>query len=128
MIVLRDAIEEYLAIRRALGSQIPSAANQLHRFATFLECEGVDFVTTQLALRWAQQSVHAQPAAWAERLGVVRRFAAWRSLTDQGWRQPGTNRTMPCSPSSKACDHADSRDPAEQSAARSAAERMPDAA
>ena len=82
MITLRDAIEEYLTIRRALGAQIPSAANQLRRFATFLEREGADFVTTQLALRWAQQSVRAQPATWADRLGVVRRFAAWRSLTD----------------------------------------------
>jgi integrase len=82
VITLRDAIEEYLTIRRALGAQIPSASNQLRRFATFLEREGADFVTTQLALRWAQQSVRAQPATWADRLGVVRRFAAWRSLTD----------------------------------------------
>lgn len=82
MIALRDAVEEYLTIRRALGSKIPTAAAQLRRFATFLECEGADFVTTKLALCWAQQSVHAQPATWADRLGVVRRFAAWRCITD----------------------------------------------
>jgi len=82
VIALRDAVEEYLTIRRALGSKIPTAAAQLRRFATFLESEGADFVTTKLALRWAQQSVHAQPATWAERLGVVRLFAAWRSITD----------------------------------------------
>jgi integrase/recombinase XerD len=76
MSALHDAVEEYLTIRRALGSPVSRAAAQLRRFA--------DFVTTQCALRWAQQSTHAQPATWAERLGVVRRFAAWRSITD--WR------------------------------------------
>ncbi|MGA8053446.1 MAG: tyrosine-type recombinase/integrase [Burkholderiales bacterium] len=82
MSALHDAVEEYLAIRRALGSPIPRAAAQLRRFAEFLEGEGAHFVTTALALRWAQQSAHAQPATWAERLGVVRRFAAWRSVID----------------------------------------------
>lgn len=79
---LCDAVEEYLTIRHALGSKIPSAAGQLRRFVKFLESEAEDVVTTKLALRWAQQSVHAQPATWADRLGVVRRFAAWRCITD----------------------------------------------
>lgn len=82
MTALRDAVEEYLALRRALGSKIPTAAAQLRGLVGFLEGEGVDFVTTRLALRWAQQTKHAQPATWADRLGVVRRFAEWRSLTD----------------------------------------------
>jgi integrase len=79
---LHDAVEEYLAIRRALGSPIPCASSQLRDFVRFLESEGADFVTTRLALRWAQQPVHAQPATWADRLGVVRRFATWRVIID----------------------------------------------
>lgn len=82
MSALRDAVEEYLALRRALGTPILTAASQLRGFVEFLECEGADFVTTQFALRWARQSTRAQPATWADRLGVVRRFAEWRSLTD----------------------------------------------
>lgn len=82
MSALRDAVEEYLALRRALGAPILTAGSQLRGFVEFLECEGADFVTTQFALRWARQSTHAQPATWADRLGVVRRFAEWRSLTD----------------------------------------------
>ncbi len=82
MTALNDAVEEYLTIRRALGSAIPRAAAELRGFANFLEGEGADFVTTQAALRWAQQSARAQPATWADRLGVVRRFAKWRSLAD----------------------------------------------
>jgi integrase len=88
MSALHDAVEEYLSIRRALGSPIPAAATQLRRFADFLEREGADFVTIPRALRWAQQSTRAQPATWADRLGVVRRFAAWRSLADPRTQVP----------------------------------------
>ena len=79
---LHDAVEDYVALRRALGSQFRLPAAALRRFADFLEREGTDFITTELALRWAQEPSHAQPATWADRLGVVRRFSAWRSTTD----------------------------------------------
>jgi len=85
---LRDAVEEYLDVRRALGYRIPRAAAELRAFADFLEREGADFVTIAHALRWAQQSRSAQPATWADRLGVVRRFAAWRSLSDARTQVP----------------------------------------
>ena len=82
MSTLRDAIEEYVAIRRGLGTQLRLPAVALHRFVDFLEREGAEFVTTELALRWAQEPPGAQPSTWADRLGVVRRFAAWMSATD----------------------------------------------
>lgn len=82
MSALRDAVEEYVAIRRALGSRLRLPAAALRCFADFVESEGAEFVTTKVALRWAQQPVRAEPATWADRLGVVRRFAAWRSVTD----------------------------------------------
>lgn len=85
---LRDAVEEYLAFRRAFGYRIPRAAAELRGFAAFLERSGADFITISDALRWAQQSRSAQPATWAERLGVVRRFATWRSLTDPRTQVP----------------------------------------
>lgn len=82
MSALRDAVEEYVALRRGLGSQFHKPAKALHRFVEFLELEGAECVTIELALRWAQEPARAQPSTWAERLGVVRRFAAWRSATD----------------------------------------------
>ena len=85
---LHDAVEEYLAVRRTLGYQIPNAAAELRGFAAFMESNGADFVTIPLALCWAQRSRSAQPPTWAERLGVVRRFAAWRSLTDPRTQVP----------------------------------------
>jgi integrase len=50
---------------------------------TFAEQQGAAHVTTDLALRWAQQPPGAQPATWALRLGVVRRFAVWLSASDR---------------------------------------------
>lgn len=88
MTSLQDAVEEYLEFRAALGYQIPKAATQLRTFVTFLKRNGTDFVTIPLALGWAHRSRSAQPATWAERLGVVRRFAAWRSLTDPRTQVP----------------------------------------
>ena len=54
----------------------------------FAEREGASHVTTDLALRWAQQPSGAQPATWAWRLGVVRRFAIWLSASDRRTEVP----------------------------------------
>lgn len=74
--------------RNTLGYQIPRTAAELRGFADFLGRDGADFVTIPHALRWAQRSRSAQPATWADRLGVVRRFAAWRRLTDPRTQVP----------------------------------------
>src|SRR6266496_978453 len=82
MSALRDAVEEYVTIRRGLGTQLRLPAVALHRFVDFLDHEGAQFVTTELALRWAQEPSRCLPATWTDRLAVVRRFAARRSATD----------------------------------------------
>jgi len=82
MSALRRALDEYVAIRRGLGTQFRLPATALHSFVDFLEREGADVITTEFALRWAQEPSQAQSSTWAERLGVVRRFAAWMSATD----------------------------------------------
>lgn len=82
MTTLRQAVEEYIEVRRALGLSSSRAAAELRRFVKLLECEGAEFITTDLAVRWACRSVTAQPATCAGLLGVVRGFAAWRSATD----------------------------------------------
>ncbi len=82
MSALRDAVEEYIAVRRVLGAKLHRAAAELRGFVDYLEREGAEFVTTELALRWAQAAPRAQVATRAERLSVVRHFAMWRSVTD----------------------------------------------
>ena len=49
----------------------------LRQFVEFAERAGADYITTELALKWATQPAHAQPCQWANRLGMVRRFARY---------------------------------------------------
>lgn len=79
---LQTALDEYLAVRRALGYQLRLAGRLLRRFVEFAEQEGADYITTELALKWATQPAQAQPSQWANRLRMVRRFAHYRSPTD----------------------------------------------
>lgn len=82
MSALHAALDEYLAVRRALGFELRLAGRLLQNFVRFAEREGADRITTALALRWATEPAEAQPAQWANRLGMVRRFAQYRSATD----------------------------------------------
>jgi integrase len=82
MKALRDALPEYLAIRRALGTQLKEAGVSLIHFLDFMETEGAEVITLQIALRWAMLPAGVQRATWARRLGQVRGFAAWRSSFD----------------------------------------------
>ena len=79
---LRKAVEDYLAMRRALGFKLRLTAGMLREFASFLERERASHITTARAVRWATQPVGVQPAQWANRLGVVRRFARFLSASD----------------------------------------------
>ena len=79
---LRKALDEYLSIRRKLGFKLQRAGKLLHDFVLFTEKEGVSFITTEVALRWATQSLGCQTAWSAARLGIVRGFAQYQSVMD----------------------------------------------
>jgi integrase/recombinase XerD len=79
---LHEALDAYLALRRGLGTELLRPGRYLRRFVQFLEREGSDVITTELALRWATAPTTARASTWADRLGHVRRFAAWLSTTD----------------------------------------------
>ena len=79
---LRKALDEYLALRRALGFKLTTQGQLLEDFVDFATREGASFITRKLALRWATQPTQCQPARWARRLDLVRRFAEYRSAAD----------------------------------------------
>src|SRR2546425_12578172 len=79
---LRNALDQYLAIRHALGFKLAVQGGLLHRFVEFTETEGASFITRDVGLRWATQPKGCQPAQWAKRLGLVRRFADYQSAID----------------------------------------------
>lgn len=88
MNTLRQALKEYLSLRRSLGFKLREASKGLLDFVTFMEQHRVSYITQALALVWAQQPTNVQPAYWAQRLSFVRGFARHRSATDQRTQVP----------------------------------------
>ena len=79
---LEQALQDYLSIRRRLGYRLREPEGLLRNFVVFLQSQGARYITRNLALRWATQPAKAQPATWAGRLGIVRRFAMWHSAIE----------------------------------------------
>jgi integrase len=79
---LKQALNDYLGVRRSLGYRLREPERLLRNFVTFLQTEHTRHITRELALRWATQPAKAQPFTWAQRLGVVRRFALWLSAIE----------------------------------------------
>ena len=79
---LRQLLNEYLATRRALGARLELSGRLLERFVALVIQRESAFLTTELAVEWATQPRHAQPAQWANRLGMARRFALYAHAAD----------------------------------------------
>jgi len=88
MSAIRDALTQYVALRRALGTKLQEPARTLGQFLDFLEREGSEFITSELALRWAMEPKDVQRATWSRRLSMVRQFAAWLSTIDSRTEAP----------------------------------------
>jgi integrase len=82
MTTLRQAVREYVRMRRDLGFKLHEAGKGLLDFVRFMEQHRASHITQALALAWAQQPSHVQAAYWAQRLSFVRGFAQYRSATD----------------------------------------------
>lgn len=74
MNALRQALTDYLRVRRALGSKLDRAEKLLGQFITYLEQHNTDVITVEHAVAWATQP---GGAGWwhALRLITVRQFA-----------------------------------------------------
>jgi integrase/recombinase XerD len=89
MNTLRQAVQEYLAMRRSLGFKLERAGPALHDFVCFLQQHRASYITLRLALAWAKRASGGQPDTWAaQRLSFVRLFARYRSATDPRTQVP----------------------------------------
>jgi len=88
MNTLRQAVQEYLSLRRNLGFKLLEAGKGLLDFVTYMEHHRASYITQALALAWAQQPSNVQPAHWAQRLSFVRGFARYRSASDSRTQVP----------------------------------------
>jgi integrase/recombinase XerD len=79
---LRAAAGEYLAIRRALGFTLRGHDRLLEEFIAFLADAGACTITTAAAAGWATRPAGLQPVRYAQRLCVIRGFAAYLHAFD----------------------------------------------
>ena len=77
MTSLRQAVQDYLSLRRSLGFKLRCAGALLLKFAAFAETRGTEYVTISLALEWATLPPHQKTLS--HRMG-------WR-LCDGGHRE-----------------------------------------
>jgi len=75
---LRERLDEYLVMRRALGFQLNDVERQVGLFCAWLETRGqTKTFTIDEAVTWARLNPDAHPSWWATRLSLLRRFAAY---------------------------------------------------
>jgi len=82
MTPLPDLVDEYLALRRALGYKLHRETWLLPRFVRFLQTRGQAWITTPLAVEWASQPRCATTATAAHRLTMIRGFAEYVRAQD----------------------------------------------
>jgi len=91
MSTLREAVQQYLSLRRSLGFKLINVGSILENFVAFAEGEAASHVTTDLALRWIDLSTAKESATLAYRFNIIRRFAIWRSAADVHTEVPPRN-------------------------------------
>ncbi|HVE74691.1 MAG TPA: tyrosine-type recombinase/integrase [Mycobacteriales bacterium] len=82
MSALEPRVEEYLAIRRALGYKLRGYDVVLRDFTEWLHGRGASVVTAELSLAWAQSRPTSSPLRQRQRLTIVRRFAEYLCAID----------------------------------------------
>jgi integrase/recombinase XerD len=79
---LRQALADYLELRRGLGFRLQRHAELLGQFVGWLEDRGAATVTTADALAWVTLPEHASPGWLQYRMQAVRGFAAYLATLD----------------------------------------------
>jgi integrase/recombinase XerD len=88
MNALSNALEDYLAVRRALGYKLDEAGRQLAGFVAYMDAAGAGTVTTELAVTWATLPRNSTPVWWGRRLTMVRGFARHLHALDPNTEVP----------------------------------------
>lgn len=75
MSALRQALADYLTMRRALGYKLDKTERLLGQFVSFAEDRGEAHIRTETALAWATRPAGAAAIWYSRRLAEVRLFA-----------------------------------------------------
>jgi integrase len=86
---LRQAAEDYLAMRRALGYKLAAQGRTLMSFVAFMDAAGREVITTEAAVDWAAHPPLSTRPQWqCRRLEVVRLFARHLHALDPAHEVP----------------------------------------
>lgn len=88
---LSQAVQDYLAMRRALGYKLTDHGRVLPQFVEFLAQREAPLITTELALQFATQPAQARVTWWHQRLAMVRGFAIYLQAFDPRHEVPPIN-------------------------------------
>ena len=91
MTSLRQALSDYLRIRRRLGFKLKADQRLLESFVGFVEQAGADRITSELAVKWAMLPQDAHPHRWGQRLSIVRVFARYVATLDPDSEVPSVD-------------------------------------
>ncbi len=90
MIGLREHLDDYLRIRRAVGFQLDRPELLLTDFVGYLQARALDKVTIDAAIAWAALPPNGLSGWHAHRLSVVRAFARHLHVIDPAHQVPPT--------------------------------------
>jgi integrase/recombinase XerD len=85
---LRDALGDYLDLRRSLGFSLKRDAKLLAQFIAYLQERGTSTVTVADAVTWATLPAEASPGWLGFRMSVVRGFATYLRTLDPATEVP----------------------------------------
>ena len=85
---LHSKLQDYLALRRAMGFKMERHAKLLGQFVDFLAAQDAATLTIEHALAWAGAPSGANPRWWAARLSMVRGFAVHLQALDPAHQVP----------------------------------------
>ena len=111
MTALHDALADYLRIRRDAGVTFTKVGPALEHFVEFLERRSAERVTVELAVEWATLPTGTSDRHRANRLTMIRGFAAYLRELDPGNEVPAWG-LLPCGkpgPDGREVDHSTHR-------------------
>jgi integrase/recombinase XerD len=86
---LELALGNYLQLRRSLGHELAEAGRLLPKFVAYLDSQGIQTVTIEAALAWAQQSdTDRVSTVGPKRMTAARGFARYLTGIDAGTEVP----------------------------------------
>ena len=95
MTALETALADYLALRRSLGYKLERGSELLTDFVDYLDQQGADHATVELAVTWATLPVNPESRWRAQRLGMVCCFARYLNALEPHNEVPPTRLLPP---------------------------------